>query len=96
MSPGYLPKRAGDENYIGVGYIYSKALWGKGYVFESASACIDYAFNVLQINEITAQIRPENAASRKAAEKLGMVVKKQFTRNYKGKDMLYLLYSRIK
>lgn len=92
---GLISEQADDENHVGVGYIYKKSYWGKGYAFEATSACVDYAFNILHLNEITAQIRPENTASRKVAEKLGMIIKKQFVRHYKNKDMLHLLYSRI-
>lgn len=92
---GLISEQADDENYVGVGYIYKKLYWGNGYAFEAASACVDYAFNILHLNEITAQIRPENATSRKVAEKLGMSIKKQFIRRYKNKDMPHLLYSLI-
>ncbi len=91
---GLISEEADDENYVGIGYIYKKSYWGNGYAFEAASACIDYAFNVLHLSEITGQIRPENTASRKVAERLGMSVKKQFIRHYKNKDMLHLLYTR--
>ncbi len=91
---GLISEQADNENHVGIGYIYKKARWGHGYAFEAASACIDYAFSVLHLREITAQIRPENIASRKVAERLGMSMKKQFIRHYKNKDMLHLLYTR--
>ena len=91
---GLILEQADDENHVGVGYIYKKAYWGKGYALEGASACVDYAFNILHQNEITAQIRPENTASRKVAERLGMSIKKQFIKRYKNKDIPHLLYSR--
>lgn len=93
---GLISEQADDEHYVGVGYIYKKSHWGNGYAFEAASACVDYAFHILHLNEITAQIRPENMASRKVAERLGMSIKKQFMKRYKNKDMPHLLYSRIK
>jgi RimJ/RimL family protein N-acetyltransferase len=91
---GLIAEQADGENYVGIGYIYNKSYWKKGYAFEGASACVDYAFKTLHLKEITAQVRPENTASRKVAEKLGMTIKKQFVRKYKGKDMPHLLYSR--
>lgn len=90
---GLIAEEADGEPYVGIGYIYSKSHWGKGYAFEGAAACADYAFEVLDLTEVTAQIRPENAASRKVAERLGMSVKKHFIKHYKGKDMPHLLYS---
>lgn len=90
---GLMAEQADGDDYVGVGYIYDKAYWGKGYAIEAASACVDYAFDVLHLDEVTAQIRPENIASRKVAEKLGMKIKKQFIKRYKNKDMLHLLYA---
>ena len=91
---GLLSEQADGENTVGVGYLFRKSCWGKGYAIESAAACIDYAFDVLHLGEITAQIRPDNIPSRKVAEKLGMTVKKQFIRNDSGKQIPHLLYSR--
>lgn len=90
---GLLSEQADDKNYVGIGYIYNKKYWNRGYAFEGASGCLDYGFDRLKLTEITAQIRPENMASRKLAEKLGMTIKTQFIKNYKGKDMPHLLYS---
>lgn len=92
---GLIAEEADDENYIGIGYIYNKAYWNKGYAFESASACVKYAIDVLHTGEITAQIRHDNASSRKVAEKLGMHIKKQFIKHYNGKEIPHLLYSRV-
>ena len=89
---GLIVEYVEDKKYIGVGYIYNKAYWRKGYAIESASACVRYAFNQLQTDEITAQIRPENMPSRKVADKLGMKLKGQFIRHYKGKELPHLLY----
>lgn len=93
---GLISEQADDESYVGIGYIFNKSHWGKGYAFEAASSCINYAFDVLQLSEITAQIRPENLPSRKVAERLGMSVKKQFVKNYRNKDMPHLLYHRTR
>ena len=91
---GLLSEQVGKEKYIGIGYIFHKEYWKKGYAMESASACMDYAFHVLNVKEITAQIRPDNLSSRRVAEKLGMTVKLEFVKKYRGKDLPHLLYSR--
>lgn len=93
---GLLLEKVDEENYVGVGYIFNKEYWHKGYAIESAQASIDYAFNKLNISEVTAQIRPENLSSRKVAEKIGMVAKKEFIRHYKGKEMPHILYTIMK
>lgn len=89
---GLLKEQADYENYAGLGYIFNKDYWGRGYALESASACVDYAFHTLKVKELTAQIRPNNLPSRKVAEKLGMEVKKEFIKRYRGKEMLHLIY----
>lgn len=89
---GLLSEKAGEENNIGVGYIFDKSFWHMGYAYESAFACVDYAFRVLGVDQVTAQIRPNNHSSIKVAEKLGMTVRSQFVKRYRGKDMVHLLY----
>ena len=89
---GVIKEEAEGENYTGIGYIFNKDYWGKGYAIEVASACVRYAFAVLGVEEITAQIRPKNASSIRIAEKLGMSMKLGFVRTYKGKDMIHALY----
>ena len=91
---GLIAEQADNENHVGIGYLFNKEYWGKGYAVESASACVDCAFNILKLNEITAQVRPDNTSSRKVAEKLGMSIKKQFIRTYREKNIPHLLYYR--
>jgi RimJ/RimL family protein N-acetyltransferase len=90
---GLISEIADKETYVGIGYIYNKPYWGNGYAIEAAIACAEYAFTVLHLPELTAQIRPENTASIKVAEKLGMTIKKSFIKHYKNKEMKHFLYS---
>jgi RimJ/RimL family protein N-acetyltransferase len=46
--------------------------WGHGYAFEAAAAVSAYAFDELRLERIVALSRPENAASIRILEKLGM------------------------
>lgn len=91
---GLISEQADDEKYVGIGYIYNKSSWKLGYALEGALACVKYAFETLHVDEVTAQIRPNNLSSRKVAEKLGMTIKNEFVRNYKGKDIKHFFYSR--
>lgn len=54
-----------------VGWALDRGSWGLGYATEAGRAAIDYAFNVLQADEVISLIRPENTASIKVAERLG-------------------------
>ena len=54
-----------------VGWGLSREVWGKGYATEGASACMDYAFDVLGWSEAIHTIEPENRASQAVAKRLG-------------------------
>jgi RimJ/RimL family protein N-acetyltransferase len=45
--------------------------WGRGYATEAALAAVDWARS-LEMFEVVALVRPENLASRRVAEKVGM------------------------
>ena len=64
----YLPEIELPE----VGYRYLKEYWGKGIGTEAALACVEFARTDLNINKLIALIIPENTASIRVAEKLGM------------------------
>jgi len=55
-----------------VGFRYLKEYWGRGIGTEAALACVDFARSDLKISKLVALIMPENIASIKLAEKLGM------------------------
>ena len=55
-----------------VGYRYLKEYWGRGIGTEAARACVEFARQDLNINKLIALIIPENTASIRVAEKLGM------------------------
>ncbi|MGE7624159.1 GNAT family N-acetyltransferase [Viridibacillus sp. NPDC096237] len=83
-------------SYIEIAYILDKAFWGKGYAVEGAKACLDYAFNELEADKVIAQIRPDNLASSKVAEKIGMEIEGEYMKHYRGRDILHLIYSKTK
>ena len=57
---------------IEIGWAFAPAAWGQGYATEAARAWLDLAFTELGLEEVIAVIRPENAASHRVAERLGM------------------------
>ena len=64
----YLPEIELPE----VGFRYLKEYWGKGIGTEAAQACVDFAREDLKISKLIALIMPENIASIRLSEKLGM------------------------
>ena len=76
-----------------VGYLLEYRAWHKGYATEAARACRDYAFGILQMNEVYSIIREGNLASQAVARRNGMEVRERFIKRYRGLDMPHLAYS---
>jgi [ribosomal protein S5]-alanine N-acetyltransferase len=55
-----------------LGYTMARAVWGRGYGFEAARACIDAAFTHLPYRRLVGKVEPENQRSLRLAERLGM------------------------
>ena len=64
----YLPEIDLPE----VGFRYMKEYWGRGIGTEAAEVCVGFARDDLKIKKLIALIIPENIASIRVAEKLGM------------------------
>ena len=61
---------APDE--VEIGWMVTRSEWGKGYATEAGNAICDEAFERLELETIVAVHHPENRASRRVMEKLGM------------------------
>lgn len=61
-----------EGHKVGIGYVMSRAYQGKGYMTESASAIIEWAFQQPSIYRVYATTDVENIASRRVMEKAGM------------------------
>ena len=55
-----------------VGYHVRAAAQGRGYATEAASACLDFARDIVGAAHLVAIIHPDNQASRRVAEKIGL------------------------
>jgi ribosomal-protein-alanine N-acetyltransferase len=55
-----------------IGYILRRDHWGKGYATEAAALMIDLAFRDLGLNRVWAVCDPDNPASARVMEKVGM------------------------
>jgi ribosomal-protein-alanine N-acetyltransferase len=61
-----------ERNEIDLGYRFLKSGWGKGYATEAAFACLKYGFEKLGLPRIVGRAMPDNFASLKVLEKIGM------------------------
>jgi RimJ/RimL family protein N-acetyltransferase len=55
-----------------LGYIFNNDYYGNGYATEACKAVLEYAFKVMGVHRIIAKCSPENNASWKLLERLGM------------------------
>jgi RimJ/RimL family protein N-acetyltransferase len=55
-----------------VGWALARPYWGHGYATEAASAATKFAWTRLGASELISLIQPDNHASRRVAERLGM------------------------
>ncbi|MFG2001191.1 GNAT family N-acetyltransferase [Spirillospora sp. NPDC048911] len=75
-----LPDRAlvgvaglrGHDADVEIVYSLEPDRWGQGLAAEASRAVLDYAFEVLQLRRVTAEIDEANGASSELAERLGM------------------------
>ena len=54
-----------------IGYALGREHWGQGYMNEALTAVLKYAFEVLDLHRIEADVDPRNSASIQTLEKLG-------------------------
>ena len=64
--------RLKETDELEIGYAIGKDFWNRGYATEAARSFLQYAFETLKSDKITAVAEPENTASRRVMEKLGM------------------------
>ena len=65
-----------------VGWHLRKASWGKGYATEAGKWAIEYGFKVLNLPVIYAVAKPENHASIRVMQRLGMIPMGRTNRYY--------------
>lgn len=76
-----------DAQVLEVGYLFQRRYWHRGYATEAAKACKEYAFRILNAEEVCTIIRDINTASQRVAVRNGMTKKDSWTKHYKGVDM---------
>jgi RimJ/RimL family protein N-acetyltransferase len=82
----------GGNDVTELGFIFDNEFWGNGYAAESAKACLQYGFEEIGLSRIYCSICPENTASIRVAENLGMIKAGEHTVIYNGTDMLHYIY----
>ena len=78
---GLTPQEVGGITEIEVGYHVRHSLQRKGYATEAAAACRDFAREELGLSRLIAIIHPENVASQRVAEHIGLTLEKVVERH---------------
>ncbi|SCX78033.1 GNAT family N-acetyltransferase [Flavobacterium caeni] len=68
----YIAELNGKKDNYDLGYRFLKPHWGKGYGTESVRAFIEFGFNEMKLERISAYADLENTASVKVLEKCGL------------------------
>ena len=74
-------------NDVDIGFAFLPDFWGKGYAFESASAVMQHAKQVLEIDRVVAIITPQNIVSIKLVERLGFRFERDIESDSNGKSL---------
>lgn len=82
-----LVQRAELDN-VDIGFALLPAYFGKGYAYEAAQATFDYGYNGLKLSKIVGICDPNNQASIKLLQKLGLVFEKEIS--YAETDKVFL------
>jgi RimJ/RimL family protein N-acetyltransferase len=65
------------QREVEVAYTIAQEYWGQGLATEAARGILEYGFEQLQLSRLICLIAPDNVASRRVAEKIGMTLEKQ-------------------
>src|SRR4051794_23101399 len=74
---GFLHQQVDDKPEIEIGYRLHPDFWKKGFASEAAKAVRDHGFTEHNLDRVISLIHPDNAASRRVAEKNGMTVERE-------------------
>ena len=74
---GLLPWTIDGQHEVEVAYTITREYWGQGLATEAAQGILNYGFGKLNLSRLICLIDPENIASQKVAEKLGMTFEKE-------------------
>jgi len=64
--------------FVDIGWRLKRAAWGKGYATEGAKACLDFAFDTLNLPEVYSVTPVPNKPSEKIMQKIGMQKVEEF------------------
>lgn len=82
--------RAPNNDFDEIIYAFMPSRWGMGYATEVSRAMLDYVFSISSLDKIYATIHPENTASTRIMDKIGMRFEKKTT-DEEGDVLFYVM-----
>ncbi len=89
---GLLPWEIDDRLEIEIAYLLDKSFWHQGLATEAAQGILDYGFEKLNLSRLICLIDPENAASQRVAERIGISLERKVD-GIAGDNFPTLIYS---
>jgi RimJ/RimL family protein N-acetyltransferase len=88
---GLLDKEAGGRPEIELSYVIAASDRGRGYASEIAAGLRDLAFRPLGLGRLVALIHPQNIASERVAQRVGLRLEREIVRPGGHRRKLYAL-----
>lgn len=76
-----------DSGLIEIGYRYTQKSWGQGIASEAAAVVLDHGFRVLRFDPIVGVTHPDNHASQRVLEKIGLC--REGTAHHYGQELCF-------
>ena len=89
---GLLPWEIDDKLEVEIAYLLDKNFWHQGLATEAAKGIMEYGFDKLSLSRLICLIDPDNTASQKVAERIGMALERKVD-GIAGDNFPTLIYS---
>lgn len=89
---GLLPWDIEGQHETEIAYLLDKEFWHQGLATEAAHGIMEYAFNTLHLTRLICMNDPENLASQRVAERIGMTFERR-VEGYEGDNLPFFIYS---
>ena len=92
---GLLPWEIDGQLEVEIAYLLDKAYWHQGLATEAARGILKYGFEKLNLSRLICLIDPENTASQRVAERIGMRLERKVD-GIDGDNFPTLIYARTR
>ena len=74
---GLLPWTIDEHPEVEIAYMIDQAFWGQGLATEASQGILQYGFEKLNLSRLICLMHPDNLASQRVAQKIGMILEGQ-------------------